>query len=70
MLVQEERQRGAGPPGWAQAHTLALLHFSFFLFCAILFFFFFKPITLETSMKIPHIPTANKMISLIQITEV
>ena len=69
MLVQEERQRRVGPPGWAQAHTQALLHFSFSLFCAILFFFF-KPITLETSMKIPHIPTSNKMISLIQITEV
>lgn len=35
-----EEAAGSTSPGWAQADTLALLHFSFFLFCAILFFFF------------------------------
>ena len=65
------RRRGSGEwvPQDGHKPTLRLCYIFLFPF-SVLSFFFFKPITLETSMKIPHIPTANKMISLIQITEV
>ena len=60
----------SGSPRMGTSPHSGSVTFFFFPFLCYPFFFFFKPITLETSMKIPHIPTANKMISLIQITEV